>query len=689
MNMKKFNIIAVILTALGAFSIGCDDDPGVENYYTAKGDMASTYLTSRSDQFSEFINIINRSEMVNFDLLGTYGSYTVFAPTNDAVHNFLDGRGLTSIDELSVADCDTIAATHIIESSYFTTDLSDGTMPTMNMLDRYLTITCDSDTVATTGTIEIAYYINSYSRLIVYDDSVENGVVHTVDRIIDATTQMLPDLMLKDSTISLFCQALKLTHLDDSMRLYKDETYVCSPDSFEEGHTFSTASEYDNVFYMENRYYGYTGFIEPNSVYAEHEIYDIDDLRQHAKEVYDDMYPEDADVTDETDRRNSLNRWVSYHFLDRRAHYDELTVDNRMLQQCFDRRHWDVADWYETMLPYSIMKVSFPSGTQAGRYVNRRGVQNRKDTRGVFVAGAKISSPSEAGRHTEATNGVYHYINDLIDYGRNTQEVVLNERMRIDASTLSPDFMTSGARGHEVGAFGIGSVGGDPENPHKYGIWQAITDPKQNINTCIGFKAGSAKNFKYSDIQTHLHVRNRYLTFWSYQGDEVTICGMYDVTFKLPPVPEGDYEFRIATCIDFSNRGIIQVYLDDQPCGIPVDMRIAGTNPIVGWRSDNDLGDEEAIASYDKAMHNRGWMKGPASYRNTGDSAGTSPASYFRTYANTLRRVFTTFHSDGKTDHWIRVQQKLESTNGTFAFDYIELCPKSVYNNEYYPEDRL
>ena len=688
MKLKKLNIFAAILIALGAFCTSCDDDPGVENYYTAKGDMASTYLINHSDQFSEFINIINRSSMVNFDLLGTYGSYTVFAPTNEAVHNFLEGRGLSSVDELSVEDCDTIAATHIVEKSYFTTDLSDGTLPTMNMLDRYLTITCDSDTVSVSGTIDIAYYINSFSRMIVYDDSVENGVVHTVNRIIDATTKMLPDLMMNDSTISLFYQALKLTHLDDSMRYYKDESYVCSPDSFEEGHCYSTAVEYDNVFYMENRYYGYTGFIEPDEVYAAHDIHNIDDLRAHAKAVYDDMYPEDADVTDETDRRNSLNRWVSYHFLPARVHYNKLTVDNKMLQQCFDRRHWDVADWYETMMPHSLMKISFPSGTQAGRYVNRRGVQNRKDSRGVFVAGSKISAPSEAGRHTEATNGVYHYINDLIDYGRNTQEVVLNERMRFDSSTLSPDFLTSGARGHEFGAFGIGGVGGDPDNPGQYGAQSFSTDPKQNGNTCLGFKAGSAKNFIYSDVQTHLHVRNRYLAFWSYQGDEVTICGMYDIKFKLPPVPEGDYEFRIATCINFSNRGIIQVYLDDKPCGIPVDMRINGDHPSVLWRSDTSLGDEEAIAAYDKAMHNRGWMKGPASYRNT-DQAGNSPADWFRNYSTTLRHVFTTFHTDGKSDHWIRVQQKLESTNGTFAFDYMELCPRTVYNNEYYPEDRL
>lgn len=670
--MKKGIIIGMaIVSALAS----CSDDPGAENYYTAKGDMANTYLSNNPDLYGEFVQIIQKSNIVSFDLLGTYGSYTVFAPTNDAIDTYLAGRGMSSIDELTAEDCDTIAANHIIEQSYFTTDFSDATLPTMNMLDRYLTITVDSDTVTIPGETSIAYYINQDAKIINADDSVENGVVHTVDKVIGTTSSMLPDFLAKDSTVSLFYNALLVTHMNDSMMNYIDDSYYCSPDSFEEGTAvLSGSGYYDVVSYMEKRYFCYTGFIEPNSVYAEHGIYTLDDLRAYAKEVYDDVYPDDADVTDETDRRNSLNRFVSYHFLPFRGIYNSLTVDNVALN-CFERRHIDVADYYETMMPHSLMKVSYPSGSQAGRYVNRRGIQNRVDERGVFVAGAKILSPSEAGINQMAVNGVYHYLTDIIDYGRNTQEIVLNERLRIDAATLSPDFMTSGARGHSTNC----------TNP-QYGIPNTSSNTSQNPNTCLGFKSGSIQNFQYSDVTTHLHVRPRYLAFWDYQGDEVIINGMYDVTFKLPPVPEGEYEFRVGICIGFTRRGIIQVYLDGAPCGIPIDMRLGGENPSIGWRSDASLGDDEAIAAYDRALHNRGWMKGPGSYGGAGND-GTSSRDILRTHATPLRRIFTTFHSDGKKDHYVRVQQKLE-TGGEFAFDYIELCPRSVYNNELYPEDK-
>ena len=117
-------------------------------------------------------------------------------------------------------------------------------------------------------------------------------------------------------------------------------------------------------------------------------------------------------------------------------------------------------------------------------------------------------------------------------------------------------------------------------------------------------------------------------------------------------------------------------------------MRKGGQDPSIGYKHDDDLGDTEAIVAYDRAMHTRGWMKGPASY-GTLNQDGTGSPYWMRNAADMLRQVITTFHSDGKTDHYIRVQQLLDIGNmGTFAFDYLELCPSTVYDNELYPEDK-
>ena len=693
--MKKiFKIKFIVAAAVGlTMCVGmltsCSDDPGVENYYTSSKEYASDYLQNRS-QFSKFVEVLQRATGESgalrlVDMLGTWGSYTVFAPTNEAIDLFLADKGVGSVAELSKEYCDTIALNSIIEQAYFTTDVSDDTYSKTNMLDQFLTITTDTES----GEMHI-----NKSLLTHVDDSVMNGVVHTVDKVVLSNTSIISDFIAEEASTGsgatrLFAAALEATHLNDSLTRYEDPNYSVGRDSIDwtnDKLVMPTAVEFDNVAYMEHRYFKYTIFICPDSVMAEkYGVTDLDGLRALAKSVYDPMYPDDVAVTDETDRRNSLNRFISYHILPFSATYYQLTcVDGGLntLSNNWDRTKWDIADWYETMMPRSIMKFSFPSGTQEGLYINRRGVQSRADARGVFVRGAKVTKPSDmtalVGNNT-CLNGLYYFIDDYVAYDQQTQEVVLDERLRIDASTLSPDFLTSGARGihtkssNENGKYGCG----DPTSNHT------------NKNTCLGFKPGAAKNFKF-DSNTHVHVRPRVLHFWSYQGDEVTVLGTFDLTVKLPPVPEGDYELRMFTCVNFKNRGIVQFYIDDVAQGLPFDMRPDGVT-LFGWKSDASLSDEDAIAAFDKSIHNLGWMKGPKSYYSAQSETGGGRGTCFRDAPNTVRKVIGTFHSDGEKDkgHTVRFQQKLESTTNALNFDFLEICPKSVYNNPYYAEDIL
>ena len=692
---RSHRVIAKILPVLSALVLAvssCSDDPNDLSRYTSTAEYASDFIQNR-EKFSTFVQVVKRSNMLA--LLGTYGSYTIFAPTNDAFDAYLAGLGLSSIDELSQEDCDTITFTHIIEQAFFTTDYNDGTYPVLNMMDRTLTITCDSDTVSTPGEVTLALYVNKTARMIAYDDSVENGVVHTMASLISVNNNMLPALMETDSTVSLFYEAMVLTHMDDSLQAYKDETYSVGSDSIDwtnDALVFHTAVEYDNVAYMENRYFNFTVFAPQNSVLEEkYGVTDIEGLIELAHQCYDPVYPDDADIEDYTDRSNALNRFVSYHILDRLGTYYGLTcVDgaNSTLASNWARNRWDIADWYETMMPYSILKCSFPSGSANGLYINRRGVQSRADGRGYKIPGAKVTPDSDVDIDQTAVNGVYHYIDDILSYGYHpgqdnngsvgiyTQETVFTERLRIDCSTLSPDFMTSGARGHYTTT--------TIENG-KYGTSSYSTSAATNWEHCLGFKAGSAKNFEFND-NTHVHVRPRVLYYWSYGGDEVTVKGRYDLTVKLPPVPAGDWELRMFTCVGYDSRGIVQFYIDDVPQGIPFDMRPGGSE--YGWKSDDDLGDEEQIAAFDKQWHYQGWMKGPKSYWSANSETGGDVGAVFRDAANTVRRVIGTFHSYGKEDHYLRLQQKMESSENELNFDFIELCPSTIYNNPDVREDK-
>lgn len=713
-NYKFFAVILAFIAAVQVSFVSCSDDPGVGNYYTSTKEYAADYLKNRQ-QYSEFLKILSRAtgergDLRLVELLGTYGSYTVFAPTNDVVNEYLKSRGLTSVDELSKEDCDTIALNSIIEQAYFTTDFSfasvEGdtlppvyTFPKSNMLEHVMTVTCDS-LKDEAGEVTLELRLNDESAFVHADDSVCNGVVHTVNTVASTSNDLLPAVLEKDESIKIYTEALRACGLYEIVGQYLDETYKWKNDQDRiDSCTWTnnklcifTAAEYDNVAYPEKRYFNYTAFFVKDDILKEKygvtralrpkegekmddpDVFTLEDL---AHQIYDEVYPEDAKITDLHDRRNALNRFISYHIIDRYGSTYTLTAnDNCKLQNHFNRRKHDISDWYQTIMPHSLLKFSFPNGTQAGLYLNRRGVQSKADARGVFIRGAKCIS--EASK--KPINGNYFYIDDIVKYDLETQQKLFREeRMRFDCSVLSPDFMTKlsdgeTARGHSCvvsadnGRYGLGGQGATASS---------------NVNHCIGFKAGFCRNFEYTD-NTHIHVRMRVLDFWSYQGDEVTIKGPFDITLTLPPVPEGTYEVRMMTCVGFTSRGILQAYIDGIPQGIPFDMRPGGVE-LFGYQSDESLGDDDAIAGFDKSIHNNGWMKGPGEYCSGAGKESFSEPS-FRNQDNTIRKVLGTFYSDGKNDNYLRLQQKMES-GGEMNFDFIEICPVAVYNNEYFSED--
>ena len=523
--------------ALQAFT-SCSDEPDAENYYTFTGEMVSDYLDNRPEQFSDFTKVLQRSGL--YGMMATYGTYTCLAPTNEAMAQYLKERGFSSVEELSKEECDTLSWNHIIAETYFTTDLSDGKIPTANMNERFLTFSCDSDAVEGGN---VMYYVNMASKLVVRDDSVENGVVHTLNRVIQPSSAYLPELLLEDKNISLFTSALTLTGLNDSLYEYIDNTYYCDPDSVNKGIPFHrTGAEY-RMYYPANRMKRFTALVETNKVFAEAGIHNLDDLKAYAKDVYDKMYPEDAGLYDEdwTNRKNPLNRFIAYHLLPYYGAINDFTISESGIDYkttCAMPNLIDCTDWYTTMMPGTVMKMSSPS---EGLFINRKGVASR-----FSVRGTKVYTPTEmktihdqdlaeAGLpvdtlNQQALNGIYHYIDNVLTYNEETRDVVFNDRIRWNVVTMSPEFLNAGARGNTNG--------------------QHLT----------GFK--QVDGWDFHGIIPTLALRERGVWMATY-SDAVDLIGQFDVSFKLPPVPANTYEIRFAYGAG-NDRGVVQIYFGEK-----------------------------------------------------------------------------------------------------------------------------
>ena len=129
-KINKYVVAGVIYCLLTPVSCllftSCKEEIDESNLYTFTGETIEDYLTNRSDRFSSFNYILGR---IGYDkILSAYGTYTCFAPTNEAVEVYLDSlyddpvntdlihNGMTArgLEGLTDSLCEDIALFHLL-----------------------------------------------------------------------------------------------------------------------------------------------------------------------------------------------------------------------------------------------------------------------------------------------------------------------------------------------------------------------------------------------------------------------------------------------------------------------------------------------------------------------------------------------------------------------------------------------
>lgn len=658
----------------------CSDEPDSENYYTFKGEMMSTYLQSRS-QFSMFAEIVSRAGLM--DLLSAYGAYTCFAPTNDAVKDYLTMQGYSSVADLTKEVCDTIAKTHLLSVLCSTYDMADGVLGQPNMNNRYLEVSRKLDNDSNS-----VVFINDDAHIFfeLQDDSVENGIVQPIDRVLRSSNRLLPDMIQQNEKVKIFYAALMKTGLRDSMFLYKDESYVQPLDDDGEPtwHDYNTGGDASNPIREaarapKERLMGYTAFIVPDTVLLnKYGISDLEGLYRKACELYPEGQGQSYyELENAKDHRNPLHKLIAYHLLDRNVHgYNLLTVRENI---GIDINKQNPTEWYGTLLPHTMIKVEKltvrryqGSGTLNDIYINRR-VDDR-----YSIEGSHVVNPSTItdGFKRDAQNGVYFYIDELLCYNDQMKYDVMNCRMRMDMSSVFPELTTNNIR---MNYKGNGLYQDDARYSHD-----------ELLGTCYYFPNGYLDGVTVGNNGYFVYRRPRY-GYWSYSGDEFVCNGNFDLTIRIPSVPvEGDYQIRLGYAA-MSIRGIAQVYFDGKPEGIPLDMRRDMRNDaLLGndyWGKHDDeynkdpkdggMTEDEKLEER-KELRNKGFYRGAnGAYRK---GSASDAGQYFAEIYATIRIVLCTPHIKPGEDHYLRFRCVSEGLgNNEIMLDYLELVPKSVY----------
>ncbi|MBR5842868.1 MAG: fasciclin domain-containing protein [Bacteroidaceae bacterium] len=662
-KFRHFAIAAAAILALGS----CREEIGDEARYTFTGHTVASFLEENPEVYSSFIHILDKGGRLN--LMKSYGQYTCFAPTNDAIAKYLYEQdsiywtsveankadpkvkvrwtGVTSpeLSELSDSMCKVLSQTHLIPEIYLTTDMEGDIIPVMNMNDRYLSLSYDVDE----NNLNILL-INGNGKIIGKDEEVQNGVVHTIAAVLNPSTNTVPAQIEAHDYFSIITEAIEMTGYADQMQLYKDESYADGD--------LKAPSIYNTqqVPYPANKYYGYTAFLEPNEVYNEAGIYNFNDLVAKCKE----WYPEADASAPLTSKNNPVNQFVGYHLLDRKLPYSRLVHYKINPHSNYNSEkdllnYSDRNEFYETMAG-KIIKITMPRSQASLQTTILLNYSRDKDPLAdpymnaiVYKAEDFIAKDSTyANFKAEALNGTIHAIDKLLIYNEDVMAGrVLNMIIRFDASSICSELQNNSIRN----TYFTHTSDGEVFIPHDY-----------------------CKNLKvYTDETRHYYLSPH--TGWcNYQGDEMMTLGAFDFAYKLPPVPAGTYEIRMGYSAN-DKRHVVQFYIDNEVAGIPVDLRIRMKDPRIGFLADTDT--EDNGIQNDKEMKNRGYLKGSTQMR------GYNENDIARDLENFVRKVITTkYLSDG--EHWIRFKNVNENDDGSaqFMHDYFELVPMNYLRDE-------
>lgn len=673
---KQYLLLPLLALLVGCYDNGLDD----ENFYVFSGMTVGDYIDA-DQNLSAFDSILGRTGMKG--LLDTYGNYTCLAPTNEAVDSYIaehyPGKDISSLDDSTLV---AIAKSHIIEEEYLTSDLSTGYLDHANMYDRKIQVSVGKAYDQTVGDSVTAYYFNGKSRIVHANDTVSNGVVHTINHVLEQSSYVLPDYMstlAAEQGFTLFQAALEATHLNDSVRKVQDESAEMQARLTQYEARYSSSSQK----VPSSRKYGYTIFVEKDDIFktvydpqnAAKAVFtgnvqtDLVSLFNYAKAIYDKVYPEDAGLYDDdyTNRKNPLNRFVAYHIMDRNAGYSDLVVstpDWSVLEG------GDYVEYYETMSG-ELLRAQKVSLLGNEIYMNRCSRENN------LMEGVRVLS--NGGSST--INGNFQFVGGVLCFSNDVVNMLRTERIRIDTGCLLSELTNNGIR-----------LDNDEEMLGWYfptGYFNSLTYDDNCVCYYNRWPMGkSAGNGSHRDLAAH-------------QTDNMNFGGEYDVTIRMPAVPSGQYEIRLGYVCN-SLMSISQIYFGYSPdnmvpVGIPLDMNLIGTNPKVGMILDSGLfddytydasrntGGQTTISENDKAMRNLKYMKGPAAqYRVENDRLTKKQKATNDWYY--LRRIITTQQLDNKP-FYLRFRKVDSRTNRLLNLDFVEIVPRSVYNGAT-PEDR-
>ncbi len=704
------------LCALILLAVSCTEDVDTSARYVFKDNTIASYLENHSDDYSEYLELIKKvpmgpiSKTSVYQLLTARGNYTCFALTNDAIYDYLDtlvSEGLITepswesfqdsvkLDSVrkvivynSIIDGGNLESQRFSVALFPTEQNAEFPLPTLN--DLRLTINWEENNLD-------VYYLNGDCPIDVNNRDIQviNGVIHQLHKVIapqdkSAARYFQEILDNKTDGYLLFAKCLQACGLLDTLSAVRDEVYEqmyqqqLIPD-FEKymskGFSDKSGDSNSDALAPEHRKYGFTLFVETDEYWRSQGLDPqagdvlsklVDWIVDNGQSLSDENYATDDNYSSPN---NILYQWVTYHILPMRLQANKLVHHCNELGYSTSRPYnytLPVMEWYPTMGKRRLLKL-YESKASNGVYLNRFPIRDngRKGT-GFEIGcdedkvGCYVDRVHELTVVNDVNNACIYPIDKPLAYNDATRDNLGRERIRFDGMALFPEAATNGIRRAD-------------SSEDRY---QHVYIPADKIYQY--FKGMSIK----SDDTNFIYFNGYRINWANYSQDEMKAIGHFDIVFTLPPVPKrGTYELRYKT-LATGARGVVQIYFGSDPenlpvAGIPIDM----TKGIVDSFGEGDInladtGDDDIDAEIDHKLRNHGLMK---SARH--EVHESNPSWTARDDTRCTRHIIVRQTLDPDKTYYVRFKSVLDSDKKELYMDYMEWCPKEIYDNPMTPED--
>ncbi|MCX2679820.1 fasciclin domain-containing protein [Galbibacter sp. EGI 63066] len=245
------------------------------------------YLKDNTDQYSLFLEILDITGYSEF--MNTYGTYTLFLPTNGAVDNYMTDIGVSSLKDVPLEDLQELAKLHILAEKFETRSFTDGKIATPSMQGQFII------TGATNTSEGSSITVNKEALITQSNIEVGNGIIHVIDKTLRVAVKTLTETIESDASLSIFTEAIKATGWYD--KLNQPVTY----DQDSVSSHLSVIAQTDEVFMKA----GFNNFEELKARYSH--------------------------LNEPTNPEDSLNLYVAYRILPGLNYLADLAVTPTML----------------------------------------------------------------------------------------------------------------------------------------------------------------------------------------------------------------------------------------------------------------------------------------------------------------------------------------------------------------------